>query len=140
MHEDLSLGAAPEGGRHPVANSDRRVGPRVASPGLQFTSDGFIKLVVPRNHGWREDPNPTPDVRIYLLALGLVAAELLAHELSVRVLREMLRLNGLHVTTRQGRALLREAKRQPRSSDHRARDRARAHASQPVPLWVMRGE
>jgi hypothetical protein len=107
---------------------------------LQYTSEGLIKLTIPKNRGGEDEPASMlgPVSRIYRLALGLVAAELPAHELSVRVLIDMLRSNGLRTTSRQVTAILSDLDRRHAGEDHRARQRARAHESQPVALWVMR--
>jgi hypothetical protein len=119
---------------------------RAASKGgqaaLQYTSDGLIKLIIPKNRDGEDPPASVlgPVERIYRLALGLVAAELPAHELSVRVLIDMLRSNGLRATSRQVTAILSDLDRRHAGEDHRARQRARAHESQPVALWVMRHE
>jgi transposase-like protein len=107
---------------------------------LQYTSEGLIKLTIPKNRGGEDEPASMlgPVERIYGIALGLVAAELPAHELSVRVLIDMLRRDGLRATSRQVKTILRDIDRRHAGEDHRARQRARAHESQPVALWVMR--
>jgi hypothetical protein len=109
---------------------------------LQYTSEGLIRLTIPKNRGGEDEPASMlgPVERIYGIALGLVAAELPAHELSVRVLIDMLRRDGLRATSRQVKTILRDIDRRHAGEDHRARQRARAHASQPVALWVMRHE